>query len=313
MRFSFWISASHPWEEILAQARHAEATGWDGVYVADHFMPNDDAALDQPMQECFSVLAGLAAAVPRLRLGSLVAAATYRHPAVLAKQAATIDQISGGRLVLGVGAGWQVNEHERYGIELGSVRDRIDRFEEACQVWRGLRDDDRTTIEGEHYRLTDAPLVPKPTGPLPLLIGSSGQQRMARIVARYADEWNTWSTPTLWRTKREGYERALDEIGRDPSSLHRSTQALVLLGADGRAKAEELAAIRPAIGGTSEQLVEAIGDWAEQGLDELIVPGFTLGAGAQTADALDQLITEVAPAFGGAGARDGGHGHGVDR
>jgi F420-dependent oxidoreductase-like protein len=297
VRFSFWISTHLDWKEIEAQARHAEATGWDGLYVADHFMPNDDSALDQPMQECFSILAGLAAAVPRVRLGSLVASATYRHPAVLAKQAATIDQISGGRLVLGVGAGWQVNEHERYGIELGTVSERLDRFEEACQVWRGLRDDDRTTFTGEHYQLADAPLVPKPTGPLPLLIGSSGQERMARIVARYADEWNTWSTPELWRTKREGYERALDEIGRDRSSLHRSTQALVLLGDDGQAKAEELAAIRPAIGGTSEQLVETVAAWAEQGLDELIVPGFTLGTGSQLTDALDQLIGEVAPAF----------------
>lgn len=297
MRFSFWISTHLDWEEVLAQARHAEATGWDGLYVADHFMPNDDSALDQPMQECFSILAGLAAAVPRVALGSLVASATYRHPAVLAKQAATIDQISGGRLTFGVGAGWQENEHERYGIELGSVRERLDRFEEACEVWRGLRDQDRTTVDGTYYRLADAPLVPKPTGRLPLLIGSSGQQRMARIVARYADAWNTWSTPELWRTKRVGYDRALDEIGRDPATLHRSTQALVLLGEDGQAKAAELAAIRPAIGGTPEQLTETIGAWAAQGLDELIVPGFTLGTGAQLTDALDLLAEEVAPAF----------------
>lgn len=297
MRFSFWISTHLDWPEIVAQARHVEATGWDRAYVADHFMPNDDQALDQPMQECFSILAGLAASVPRIQLGSLVASATYRHPAVLAKQAATIDQISGGRLVLGVGAGWQENEHQRYGIPLGSVRERLDRFEEACQVWTGLRDQERTTVTGSHYQLDDAPLVPKPTGRLPLLIGSSGQRRMAELVARYADEWNTWSTPELWRTKREGYERALDQIGRDPARLHRSTQALVLLGPDGHAQAEALSAVRPAIGGTAEQLVEVIARWAEQGLDELIVPGFTLGTGAQATDALDLLIGEVAPAF----------------
>ena len=297
MRFSFWIGTQHTWDETLELARHAGSTGWDGLWLADHFMPNDDAELDQPMHECFSLLAALAATVPRVRLGSLVAGNTYRHPAVLAKQAATIDQISGGRFVLGVGAGWQENEHHRYGIPLGTVTERIDWFEEACQVWHGLRSEARTTFAGERYQLDEAPLVPKPAGPLPLLIGSSGQTRMARIVARYADEWNTWSTPTLWREKRQGYERALAEAARDWSTLHTSTQALVLLGPDGRAKAEELSAIRPAIGGTSAELVDAIGGWADQGLDELIVPGFTFGTGARATDALDQLITEVAPAF----------------
>jgi alkanesulfonate monooxygenase SsuD/methylene tetrahydromethanopterin reductase-like flavin-dependent oxidoreductase (luciferase family) len=297
MRFSFWISSHLGWDEVVAQARHAEGTGWDGLYVADHFMPNDDDAVDQPMHECFSLLAGLAVAVPRVRLGSLVASATYRHPAVLAKQAVSIDHISDGRMVLGVGAGWQENEHRRFGIELGTVSQRLDRFEEGCRVWRALRDQPRATVAGRFVQLDDAPLQPKPVGPLPLLIGSSGQHRMARIVARYADEWNTWSTPELWRTKREGYDRALDDLGRDPASLHRSTQALVVLGEDGRARAEELAPIRPAIGGTSEQLVETISRWASQGLDELIVPGFTLGSGARATDALDQLITEVAPAL----------------
>jgi alkanesulfonate monooxygenase SsuD/methylene tetrahydromethanopterin reductase-like flavin-dependent oxidoreductase (luciferase family) len=297
MRFSFWISTDKPWAEILDLATHAESTGWDGLWLADHFMPNDDNALDQPMGECFSLLAGLAAAVPRVRLGSLVAGNTYRHPAVLAKQAASIDDISDGRFVLGVGAGWQENEHARYGIALGSISERIAWFEEACQVFVGLRDQDRTTVAGERYQLADAPLVPKPTGPMPLLIGSSGQHKMAAIVARYADEWNTWSTPSLWLEKRAGYDRALAEIGRDPSSLRRSTQALVLLGPDGKAKAEELAAIRPAIGGTSEQLIETIGQWAEAGLDELIVPSFTLGDIERTKDSIDQILIEVAPAF----------------
>jgi len=216
MRFSFWISSDKPWAEVLDLATHAEATGWDGLWLADHFMPNDDNALDQPTGECFSLLAGLAAAVPRVRWGRSSPANTYRHPAVLTKQAASIDDISGGRFVLGVGAGWQENEHARYGIPLGTISERVAWFEEACQVFTGLRDHARTTVEGERYQLHDAPLVPKPTGPMPLLIGSSGQQKMAAIVARYADEWNTWSTPSLWLEKRVGYDRALDEIDRDP-------------------------------------------------------------------------------------------------
>jgi alkanesulfonate monooxygenase SsuD/methylene tetrahydromethanopterin reductase-like flavin-dependent oxidoreductase (luciferase family) len=297
MRFSFWISTQLTWPETLGLASHAEATGWDGLWVADHFMPNDDSALDQPMHEALGLLGALAAAVPRVRLGSLVLGNTYRHPAVVAKTAATIDHVSGGRLVLGVGAGWQENEHARYGIPLGTVKERMDWFEEACQVIVGLRDETRTTVAGSRYQLDDAPAEPKPTGPLPLLIGASGQRRMAAIVAKYADEWNTWSTPTLWQEKRRGFDRALDEAGRDRDDLHRSTQALVFLGPDGQKTAEDFAAIRPAIGGTSEQLVETIGEWVDAGLDELIVPSFTLGSGTQAKEAIDQLIEDVAPAF----------------
>ena len=131
MRFSYWANAQQPWADILASARHAESTGWDGVYVADHFVPS---VVDPggPTLECWSMLAGLAAAVPRVRLGALVTGNTYRNPALLAKIATTTDHISGGRVVLGLGAGWQENEHTFYGFEYGTVRSRLDRLEEAC-------------------------------------------------------------------------------------------------------------------------------------------------------------------------------------
>ncbi len=196
MRFSIWPSLSQPWADALAASRHAEATGWDGVYVADHFMGDGNAAGDPvtPMHEATAALAALAATTERVRLGSLVFGITYRHPAVLANWAATVDHISGGRLLLGVGAGWQINEHEQYGIELGPPGVRIDRFEEACAVLHGLLESPVTTVEGEHYRLTDALSEPKPVQrPLPLLIGGKGD-RMLGVVARQADEWNIWST-----------------------------------------------------------------------------------------------------------------------
>lgn len=297
MRFSHWISAQHPWEEILQRASHAEATGWEGLWVADHFMPNDPSQLDQPMHECLSLLAALAATVPRVRLGSLVVGNTYRHPAVLAKQAATIDHVSGGRFVLGLGAGWQEIEHRAYGIPFATVAERIAWFDEACQVIRSLRDDPRSNFEGSHYELTDAPLAPKPLGPMPLMIGAGGERKMARIVARYADEWNVWSIPEPWKAKREAFDKVLESEDRDPATLYRSTQALVLLGADGAANAEKLNAIRPAIGGTPEQLIDTLGRWDEAGLDEFIVPDFTLGDLAQTKDSLDQLMSDVVPAF----------------
>ena len=134
MRFSIWPSPMRPWAEILELDAHCEAAGWDGVYFADHFMPNapDTTRSTAPTLECWSVIAGLAAAVPRLRLAPLVTSVTYRHPAVLANIAAAVDNISHGRLLLGLGAGWQENEHAAYGIELGSIKERLDRFEEAC-------------------------------------------------------------------------------------------------------------------------------------------------------------------------------------
>ncbi|MEZ5177970.1 MAG: TIGR03560 family F420-dependent LLM class oxidoreductase [Acidimicrobiales bacterium] len=292
MRFSLWTSTEPAWPDLLARARAAEAAGLDGVWVADHFMPNSDD-VSAPMLECFSVLAGLAAAVPRVRLGSLVAGATYRHPAVLANVAAAIDQVSGGRFVLGIGAGWQQNEHDAYGIELGSVTERIDRFAEACEVVTSLRDHDRTTFEGRYFQLADAPMEPKPTGPMPLLIGSSGPNRMAALVARWADEWNSWGTPEVFAEKGAHVTRALEEAGRDPATLARSTQALVFLGPDGATTAERFAAIRPAIGGTPEQLVEVVGRYAEAGVDELIFPDFTFGPQAQALETIDQLAREV--------------------
>ncbi len=293
VRFSLWTSTETPWPDLLERALAAEAAGYDGVWAADHFMPNGDD-VDAPLLECFSVLAGLAVSVPRVRLGSLVAGNTYRHPAVLANQAASIDRMSGGRFVLGIGAGWQENEHEAYGIELGSVTERIDRFEEACEVVASLRERARTTFEGDHYRLVDAPMEPKPQGPMPLLIGSSGPRRMPRIVARWADEWNSWGTPATFATKAAHIDRALHESGRDPASLQRSTQALLFLGADGAARAEQLQAVRPSIGGTSEQLVEVVAAYEAAGVDELIVPDFTLGGQAQALEAIDQFAREVA-------------------
>src|SRR5688500_4097635 len=176
MRFSVWPNAAQPWDDILDVAQHAEATGWDGVWIADHFMPNE-ADPSGPTNECWTLLAALGAAVPRVRLGALVTGNTYRHPAVLAKMAATVDQVSGGRIVLGLGAGWQENEHAAYGIPFFTTRERLERLEEACEIVKGLFSQPRTSFEGRHYTLRDAPLEPKPVqDPLPLLVGGGGEK-----------------------------------------------------------------------------------------------------------------------------------------
>lgn len=301
MRFSVWPNPAQPWADVLDVTVHAEATGWDGVYFADHFMGDGERAGDTltPMLEATGVLAALAQATDRVRLAALVFGITYRHPAVLANWAATVDHISGGRLLLGVGAGWQDNEHEQYGIELGPPGVRIDRFVEALDVLTGLLREPVTTVAGEHYTVTDAVAEPKPVQDrLPLLIGGKGD-RMMGVVARYADEWNMWALPEAFAERSAVLDDRCGSIGREPATIARSCQALWFL-TDDVAKADMLigrSAPRAAIGGPIDRLIEAVGGWADVGVDEVIVPDFTLGTGTTKLERLDLIIEQIAPAF----------------
>ncbi|HEY0475439.1 MAG TPA: TIGR03560 family F420-dependent LLM class oxidoreductase [Kribbella sp.] len=288
MDFSLWPNAGRSWQEVLEGAEYAERTGWYGVWMADHFMLNGDD-LSVPMNECLALLAGLAVKTERVRIGSMVLGNTYRHPAVVANQAATLDQMSGGRFVLGIGAGWQVNEHQAYGIELPPVRERLARFEEACQVVTGLIGQERTDFDGKYYQLNDAVCEPKPVqDPLPILIGGSGERRMLGIVARYADAWNAWGRPDLITHKSAVLDRFCAEQGRDPKSIARTAQALTVV--DGPVP-EGLS--MPVIGGSAEQLARDIAGYRELGLDELIVPDGLLGTGADRRKAMDTILALV--------------------
>ncbi|HET6794450.1 MAG TPA: TIGR03560 family F420-dependent LLM class oxidoreductase [Acidimicrobiales bacterium] len=302
MRFSIWPSPNWSWQEIVDLARHCEATGWDGFYFADHFMPNtpDTTVVDGDTIECWSVIAAVAATVPRLRLAPLVTSVTYRHPAVLANIAAAVDNISEGRLLLGLGAGWQENEHAAYGIELGSVKQRIDRFEEAVQILRSLLRESRTTFDGEYFKLTDAANQPRPVqDKLPILIGASGEKRMMRIAARLADEWNAWTTPDVLSHKVGVLRRHCEEVGRDPGEIAVSTQALMFLSTDeGWLKGiREGSMARAGVVGTPAEVTETMGAYRDAGADEFIVPGFTMGDPARRKETCDLFIEEVAPAL----------------
>lgn len=301
MRFSLWTSLTQPWADVVDAARHAEDTGWDGVYVADHFMGDagGPVPVEIPTFEATAALAALAAATARVRLAPLVLGITYRHPAVLAKWAATVDHVSGGRLTLGVGAGWQENEHHQYGIPLGSPPERLARFEEALLVLKGLLREPTTNVAGDHYALRDAIAEPKPVqSPLPILVGGKGD-RMLRIVARHADAWNMWSSPELMAERAAALDAACEAEGRDPATIQRSTQALFFLLDDER-KAADLAGRvlpRPAAAGTTAQIAEYVAGWRDAGVDEVIVPDFTLGSGGRRAEAMDQLLEGVAAQF----------------
>ena len=302
MRFSIWPSPAQPWDDIREIAAHCEQTGWDCVYFADHFMPNGPgpAALDGDMLECWSVTAALAAAVPRIQLAPLVTSVTYRHPAVLAKIASAVDQISHGRLTLGVGAGWQENEHVAYGIALGTVRERMDRFEEAIQILRSMLSQPRTTFSGRYYELLDAPCQPAPAQDrLPLLIGGGGERRTLPLAARYADQWNTWTTPEQLAHKVSVLTAHCEQIGRDPGEIHVSTQALLYLSTDQKWLDEKrhMAPGQPVIVGTPGEVADIIARYRDAGADEIILPDRTLGSMARKKDTCDLFMREVAPAF----------------
>lgn len=301
MDYSLWPNAGRPWDDVLEAAGYAERTGWHGVWVADHFMPNGDGS--GPMNECLALLAGLAVATSRVRIGSMVLGNTYRHPAVVAKQAATLDQMSGGRFVLGMGAGWQVNEHEAYGIELPPVRERLARFEEACQVLTGLLGHDRTSFDGTYYRLDDAPLEPKPRS-LPILVGAAGEKVALRIVARYADEWNHWGLPELAEQKGRVFAGHCARIDRDPTTVRRSAQAMIEIvepgDAEARARRDRLEkAGRPVIMGSAAEVLDVVARYPAAGIDEFLVPDFLLGTGSRREDALERLRVEVFSAVPG--------------
>jgi F420-dependent oxidoreductase-like protein len=290
MRFSVWPNATQSWSDLSEVAAYAASTGWEGVWVADHFMPSR-GDLDSPLLECWSVLAGLAATVPGIRLGSLVAGNTYRHPAVLANIVATIDQLSGGgRVVLGLGSGWQENEHAAYGLDFYSTGERLARLEEACEVIHGLFKEKRATFDGRFYQLVDAPMEPK--GTVPLLIGGGGEKVTLRIVARWADEWNTWGTPDVLAAKGAVLERHCEAIGRDPSEISRSAQVIVDLDGDSR-----LARPMPTLSVSPAQMQESLHAYVEAGVDEFIVPDWNHGTGQARRDFLDRFLTEIAAPF----------------
>ena len=297
MRFAFWPGSGNTWDDVLALSRHAEATGWDGIYFADHFMPNA-ADTSGPNLECLTVLAALAVAVPRVRLGSLVIGNTYRNPAVMAKAAANIAIMSGGRLVLGLGAGWQENEHLAYDIPFSTVGGRLRRLAEACEIVHSLFRNEQTTFAGEFYSIKDAPLAPKPASPPPLLIGGGGEKVTLKIAAKYADEWNVWGTPAVLRDKMAILDQHCAAIGRDPKAIQRSAVALLALTDDPAVVERTRASGRPVIGGNADGVAATIQEYIDAGVSEVIIPDFNLGRTAEAKrEAMDRFMNDVVSRF----------------
>jgi probable F420-dependent oxidoreductase len=294
MKFSVWPNPGRPTREVLDLARLADRQGWHCIWFADHYMPNsgDESITPGDVHECWAMLPAMAAVTERVRLGSLVAPTSVHHPAVLANRASTIDHISNGRLVLGIGAGWQINEHKAYGIALEPAAQRVGRFEEAIQIIRSLLTEERTTFDGEHYTITDATCDPKPVqSPLPILVGTASP-RMLRITARHADEWNAWGTPEVAGNGLAKLVAACERENRDPATVRKSAQALVIItdSADAIDKIRAGAMGDRSLVGTLDQITEQMAAYAEMGFDEFIVPDFTFG---EEQAAREERLTEV--------------------
>jgi alkanesulfonate monooxygenase SsuD/methylene tetrahydromethanopterin reductase-like flavin-dependent oxidoreductase (luciferase family) len=221
-----------PWDEYAAMARAAEETGFDSIWVGDHYLyrGGDRRGDDRPERgpwEAWSLLAALAAITERVALGPLVASAAFHNPAVLAKKAATVNEIAGGRLALGIGAGWNETEFRAFGIPFDH---RASRFEEAFEIVRRLLDGERVTFDGRFHRVEDAVLLPAPRPPR-LMTGTEGD-RLLRATLPHVDAWNTWfddigNRPEGFAARSAHITRIAQSVGRDPGEVERSACVLV--------------------------------------------------------------------------------------
>ncbi len=220
-RFGLCTDQNLTWEQTLERWRLFERLGFDSAWDCDHYV--QPSRPHGPYLEGWTLLAALAARTERLRIGVLVSCNTFRHPALLAKEAVTVDHVSGGRLELGLGAGWYRPEHEMYGIDFPPPGELVGRFREAVEIVDGLLRGEVLTYDGRYYRLREAEFRPGPVQRPrpPLTLGAHGP-RMLRIVARHADAWNSHGTLEEIRARNETLDEACAEIGRDPREIVRS-------------------------------------------------------------------------------------------
>jgi F420-dependent oxidoreductase-like protein len=232
------------WSEYLDIWREADQIeSFESAWNFDHFYPTSEP-FDGPCLEGWTMLAALAQATSRLQLGCMVSAVPYRHPAVIANMAATIDIISGGRFVLGLGAGWHEEESAAYGLPLGTMKERMDRFEEGVEVVLSLLTKDETTFEGQYYQLVNARCEPKgPQQPPPLVIGGVGKRRTLRVVAGNAQMWDSlFIPPAEWPALHQVLVEHCEDIGRNPSEITSLTHVKFTGGDDPKQLAEKAAA-----------------------------------------------------------------------
>ena len=267
--------ATARWDDLLALARRAEELGFDSLWLPDHVLFEAGGTTGIGIRECWSLLAGLAAATTRIELGPLVSSTAYRNPVMLANVADTVDEISGGRLVLGLGAGWTESEFRALGVPFDH---RVGRFEEAIQIIAGLLRERYVDFEGTYYSARECelrPLGPRPQGP-PIMVGTSTHgPRMLALTARHADAWNAGfrTTPGTIQMVTDAIDAACRDVGRDPSTLRRSAALQVNVAGHGRPGDYWVADARVgrALSGSPEELAAALRTYAAAGIGHVQV------------------------------------------
>jgi F420-dependent oxidoreductase-like protein len=309
MRFALMIEPQQglTYAEQLAVAQHAESAGFEALFRSDHY-ESFPGPVDNPTTDAWAVIAGLARETTRIHLGTLVSPITFRPPGNIAKVVATVDEMSGGRIELGLGTGWHESEHRRHGFPFPPISERADMLEEQLQIVRGLwTEPDGWSFSGRHYSIDDALFRPKPVPRPRILVGGGGTPRSMRIAARWADEFNlSSSTPQLARDKFAALTAACEAAGRDPASLTRSAMVGVLVGATagelrGREKAV-LAALGEDAGsgwlderrqrwiyGTPDEARARIERYADAGVERMMLQDFV----PRDLDMIDLLGGEI--------------------
>jgi probable F420-dependent oxidoreductase len=283
------------WPELRSMARAAEAAGFDSLWVGDHLLYDLPGGVTRGPWEAWTTLAALAAVTERVELGPFVASTSFHAPAMLAKQAATVDAISGGRLILGLGAGWNEREYTAFGFPYDH---RVSRFEEAFTIIRRLLREGRADLDGTYYSVRDCVLDPPPARPggPPLMLGSIGP-RMLRIGLPHVDAWNVWwsdygNTPAGFAAVRERVVRAAAEAGRDPDEVEGTAAVLVRLpGGDGRLMGEPKAAPVPPVQGSAADIAGHLAALADAGAThlQLVLDPITEEAVEQVGEAIALL------------------------
>ncbi len=284
LRFGIVRNQNLPWETLVKHFQTFETLGFDSAWACDHFQR--PSLPDDPYLEGWTLLAGLATRTERIRLGLLVTSNTFRHPPLLAKQALTVDHISGGRLELGLGTGWYEPEHERFGLPFPEPGELVGRFEEAVELVDRLLRQEMTSYDGRYYQVREAPMRPSPIQRPrpPLTLGAHGP-RMLKIVARHADRWNSYGTTDEIRDRTRQLDDACAAIGRPPGEIIRSLYGWTLkLGVDPWA--------------SPDAFEDVVGRYREVGIDEFLMEA----PHEEQFPTMEQIAADVLPGLRSAGA-----------
>ncbi|OBG18291.1 LLM class F420-dependent oxidoreductase [Mycobacterium sp. 852002-51057_SCH5723018] len=292
--FSYGTGVDQLFPTVIAQAREAESAGFDSVFVMDHFyqLPALGSS-DQPMLEAYTALGALATATERVQLGTLVTGNTYRNPTLLAKAITTLDVVSQGRAILGIGAGWFELEHDQLGFEFGTFTDRFNRLDEALQIIVPMLKGERPTFAGKWYHVTEAVANPRFRDHIPLMIGGSGEKKTIPLAARHFDHLNVTAGFDELPAKVKVVRQRCEEIGRDPATLETST--LVPVVVDENFPPDQIPAemaqrvVTGSVESVADQLKTKVLD---AGIDSLIInmPLYTPGVVAAAGEALRPLV-----------------------